>query len=65
METYTQEQVAKIIEDMHKRDMEILDDYRKEMSEVTNKLISKTASQSITFGTITGAIIGVIIGNLL
>lgn len=65
MKTYTQEQVDKIIEDMHKRDMEILDDYRKEMSEVTNKLIAKTASQSIAFGMITGVIIGVMIGNLL
>ncbi|WP_218696658.1 hypothetical protein [Mammaliicoccus sciuri] len=65
MKTYTQEQVDKIIEDMHKRDMEILDDYRKELSEVTNKLIIKTTSQSITFGMITGVIIGVMIGNLL
>lgn len=65
MKTYTQEQVDKIIEDMHKRDMEILDDYRKEMSEVTNKLIAKTVSQSIAFGMITGVIIGVMIGNLL
>lgn len=65
MKTYTQEQVDKIIEDMHKRDMEILDDYRKELNEVTNKLIIKTTNQSLTFGMITGLIVGVIIGNLL
>ncbi|ORI05543.1 hypothetical protein B5723_03255 [Mammaliicoccus sciuri] len=65
MKTYNQGQVDKIIEDMHKRDMEIFDDYRKEISEVTNKLIVKTVSQSITFGMIMGVIIGVMIGNLL
>lgn len=65
MKTYTQEQVDKIIGDMHKRHTEILDDYHKELSEVTNKLIIKTTSQSLTFGMITGVIIGVIIGNLL
>ncbi|MCJ1785202.1 hypothetical protein [Mammaliicoccus sciuri] len=65
MKLYTQEQVDKLIENIHERDMEILDDYSKHMNEFTNKLIVKTVSQSITFGMITGVIIGVMIGNLL
>lgn len=65
MKTYTQEQVDKIIENMHERDMKILDDYSKEMNEIITKLIAKAVYKSITFGMITGVIIGVIIGNSL
>lgn len=65
MKTYTQEQVDEIIEYIHKRDMEILDDYSKHMNEFTNKLIVKTVSQSTIFGMITGAIIGLMIGSFL
>ena len=65
MEFYTQEQVEKIIEDMHERDMKALDDYSKEVRKITSNLIAKTVCKSITFGMISGVVIGLMIGSFL
>lgn len=65
MKTYTQEQVDKIIENMHERDMKILEDYSDEMKGITNKLITKVVCKSIALGIIIGVIIGLMIGSFL
>lgn len=65
MKTYTQEQVDKILEDMHKGYKKIMKKHDDEMQEFTIKYMKGLIIKSVLLGLVNGAIIGLMIGSLL
>ncbi|MBF0773270.1 hypothetical protein E4T86_04410 [Mammaliicoccus sciuri] len=65
METYTQKQVDKIIEDMHDGYERRIKKHDDEMQEFTIKYMKSLVIKSVLLGLINGAIIGLMIGSFL
>lgn len=65
MKTYTQEQVTKIIEDMHDAYTKRMKQHDDEMQEFTVKYMKGLIIKSVLLGLVNGAIIGLMIGSFL
>lgn len=65
MRIYTQEQVDKIMEDMHNGYKNIMKKHDDEMQEFTIKYMKGLIIKSVLLGLVNGAIIGLMIGSLL
>ncbi|WP_204206413.1 hypothetical protein [Mammaliicoccus sciuri] len=65
METYTQEQVDKIIEYMHDGYRKIMKKHDDDMQEFTIKYMKGLIIKSVLLGLVNGAIIGLMIGSFL
>ncbi|PTJ81283.1 hypothetical protein BUZ84_06945 [Mammaliicoccus sciuri] len=65
MKTYTQEQVAKIIEDMHDAYTKRMKQHDDEIQEFTIKYMKGLIIKSVLSGLLYGTIIGLMIGSFL
>ncbi|MCC2090282.1 hypothetical protein KRP69_13960 [Mammaliicoccus sciuri] len=65
MKTYTQEQVAKIIEDMHDTYTKRMKQHDDEIQEFTIKYMKGLIIKSVLSGLLYGTIIGLMIGSFL
>lgn len=65
MKTYTQEQVDKIMEDMHNGYRKIMKKHDDEMQEFTINYMKGLIIKSVLLGLVNGAIIGLMVGSFL
>lgn len=65
MKTYTQEQVDKIMEDMHNGYKRIMKKHDDEMQEFTIKYMKGLAIKCVLLGLLNGVIVGLMFGSLL
>ncbi len=65
MKTYTQEQVDKIMEDMHNGYRKIIKKHNDEMQEFTIKYMKGLIIKSALLALVNGTIIGLMIGSFL
>ena len=65
MKTYTQEQVDKIMEDMHNGYRKIMKKHDDEIQEFTIKYMKGLIIKSVLLGLLYGTIIGLMIGSFL
>ena len=65
MKTYTQDQVDKIMEDMHNGYRKIMKKHDGEMQKFTIKYMKGLIIKSALLGLVNGAIIGLMIGSFL